>query len=69
MALAQRWMAKVFAATGGDPALNRRVKAMAREVHEQPAFQQHAPQANAIMDFVASAYGAAIAAGLMPDPE
>ena len=69
MALAQRWMAKVFAATGGDPALNRKVKAMAREVHEQPAFQQHAPQANAIMDFVAAAYGAAIAAGLMPDPE
>jgi DNA-binding transcriptional MerR regulator len=69
MALAQRWMAKVFAATGGDLALNRKVKAMAREVHEQPAFQKHAPQANAIMDFIASAYGAAIAAGLMPDPQ
>jgi DNA-binding transcriptional MerR regulator len=67
MALAQRWMAKVFAATGGDPTLNRKVKVMAREVHEQPAFQTHAPRANAIMDFVAAAYGEAIAAGLMPD--
>ncbi len=68
MDLAQRWMAKVFAATGGDPALSRKVKAMAHEVHEQPAFQKHAPQANAIMDFIAAAYGAAITAGLMPDP-
>jgi MerR family transcriptional regulator, thiopeptide resistance regulator len=68
MDLARRWMGKVFEGTGGDPALTAKMKAVAREAHEHPSFARHAPQANAIMDFVASAYGAAIAAGIMPDP-
>jgi DNA-binding transcriptional MerR regulator len=69
MDLARRWMGKVFEATGGDPALTRKVRDVARETHEQPAFQRAAPSANAMMDFVAQAYGAAIAAGIMPRPE
>lgn len=66
--LARRWMGKVFEATGGDPALTRKIKTVARETHQQPAFAAASPSANALMDFVAQAYGAAIAAGVMPNP-
>ncbi|MEP9358727.1 MerR family transcriptional regulator [Sphingomonas sp. KR3-1] len=69
MDLARRWMGKVFEATGGDPALTRKLRDVARETHEQPAFAAASPSSNAMMDFVAQAYGAAIAAGLMPKPE
>ncbi|MBD3818149.1 MAG: MerR family transcriptional regulator [Brevundimonas diminuta] len=69
MDLARRWMGKVFEATGGDPALTRKMKAVARETHQQPAFAAASRSSNQVMDFVAQAYGAAIAAGIMPKPE
>lgn len=69
MDLARRWMGKVFEATGGDPALTRKMKAVAHEMHAQPAFAALSPSSNAVMDFIAQAYGAAIAAGIMPKPE
>ncbi len=68
MDLAKRWMGKVAKATGGDPALNQKVKALAREMHDTPEFQQHSKLSNAMMDYIAKAYGAAIAAGIMPKP-
>lgn len=67
--LARRWMSKVFEVTGGDPTLTRKMKAAAREAHEQPAFAAASSVSNAMMDFVAQAYGAAIAAGMMPKPD
>jgi DNA-binding transcriptional MerR regulator len=68
MDLARRWMTKVFSVTGGDPALTMKMKTVARETHGTPAFAAASPGSNAIMDFVAQAYGAAIAAGIMPNP-
>lgn len=68
MDLARRWMTKVFAATGGDKALTTKVRDMAREAHDTPEFQAASTSSNAMMDFVQKAYGAAIAAGLMPKP-
>ncbi len=68
MDLARRWMTKVFEATGGDPALTRKVRDVAREAHEHPVFQEASSSSNAQMDFIQKAYGAAIAAGLMPTP-
>lgn len=65
--LARRWMNKVFEATGGDPALTRKMKAVARKTQQQPAFAASS-SSNEMMDFVAQAYGAAIAAGVMPQP-
>jgi MerR family transcriptional regulator, thiopeptide resistance regulator len=69
MDLARRWMGKVFEGTGGDPALTRKMKTVARETHEQPAFVAASSSSNDIMDFVSQAYGAAIAAGIMPKPD
>ncbi len=69
MELARRWMGKVFEATGGDPALTRKMKTVARETHQQPAFAAVSSSSNEMLDFVAQAYGAAIAAGLMPEPD
>jgi DNA-binding transcriptional MerR regulator len=69
MNLARRWMNKVFEATGGDPALTRKMKAVARETHQHPAFAAASSSSNEMMDFVAQAYGAAIAAGIMPKPD
>ncbi len=68
MDLARRWMGKVFEATGGDPALTMKMKTVARETHEQPAFVAVSDSSNDVMDFVAEAYGAAIEAGIMPKP-
>ena len=69
MDLARRWMGKVFEATGGDPALTKKLKRVARETHEQPAFAAASSSSNEMMDFVAQAYGAAITAGIMPRPD
>ena len=69
MDLARRWMGKVFEATGGNPALTRKVRAVAREVNAQPAFTSTSNTGNDLMDFVAEAYGAAISAGIMPRPD
>lgn len=68
MDLARRWMGKVFEATGGDPALTRKMRDVAREALEAPAFAAASSSSNPMMDFVSQAYGAAIAAGLMPKP-
>lgn len=69
MDLARRWMGKVFEATGGDPVLTRKMRAVAREIHEQPVFAAASGSPNEMMDFVGQAYGAAIAAGIMPKPD
>lgn len=68
MDLARRWMSKVFEATGGDPALTRKVRDVARESHDHPVFQAASSSSNAQMDFIQKAYAAAIEAGLMPRP-
>jgi hypothetical protein len=69
MDLARRWMGKVFEATGGDPALTRKVRAVAREANDHPAFTSISNTGNELMDFVSEAYGAAISAGIMPSPD
>ena len=69
MDLARRWMGKVFEATGGDPVLTRKVRTVARELHEQPVFAAASSSSNEMIDFVSQAYGAAIAAGIMPKPD
>jgi DNA-binding transcriptional MerR regulator len=69
MDLARRWMGKVFEATGGDPALTRKVRAVAREANDHPAFTSVSNTGNELMDFVSEAYGAAISAGIMPSPD
>jgi DNA-binding transcriptional MerR regulator len=66
--LARRWMGKVFEATGGDPSLTRKMREVARESLQQPAFNRGSTSSVEMMDFVAAAYGAAIAAGVMPAP-
>ena len=68
MDLARRWMDKVFEATGGDAALTQKLKTVARETHAQPRYAAVSTGSNAMMDFIANAYGAAIAAGIMPAP-
>lgn len=68
MDLARRWMEKVFQATGGDSNLTRKVRDVARDLHDNPTFQKASSSSNAMMDFVQKAYGAAIEAGLMPKP-
>ncbi len=68
MDLARRWMGKVFEATGGDPVLTRKMREVARETHAQPAFAAASSSSNEMMDFISQAYGAAIAAGLVPNP-
>lgn len=68
MDLARRWMTKVFEATGGAPELTKKIRAIAREAHDMPAFQAASTSSNPMMDFVQKAYGAAIEAGLMPKP-
>jgi DNA-binding transcriptional MerR regulator len=68
MDLARRWMGKVFEGTGGDASLTRKMKAVAREMHDDPAFAAASRSSNVMMDFVSEAYGAAIAAGIFPKP-
>jgi DNA-binding transcriptional MerR regulator len=69
MDLARRWMSKVFEATGGDAVLTRKMRSVARETLEQPDFAAASSSSTGLMDFVAQAYGAAIAAGIMPRPD
>ena len=68
MDLARRWMEKVFEVTGGDGELTRKVRDVARDLHDNTAFQAASSGSNPMMDFVQKAYGAAINAGLMPKP-
>ncbi len=64
MDLARRWMLEVNRATGGDPALNQKVRAMWREALQNPAVEAQAPNALAMMDFIGEAYATALAAGI-----
>lgn len=68
MDLARRWMTKVFSVTDGDPALTRKLRAVAQDVHADPEFAAASPSSTAMMTFVSEAYGAAITAGIMPRP-
>jgi len=68
MDLAKRWMGKVFESTGGDRGLTEKVRDVARELNDNPTFQQASTSSNAMMDFVQKAYGAAIEARIMPKP-
>lgn len=69
MELARRWMGKVFEATGGDPALTRKMRIVAHEALEQPAFAAASNSSSDMMDFVSRAYCAAIGAGIMAKPD
>ena len=68
MDLARRWMEQVNLATGGSRDLNEKVREVAREMHQQPHFQEATPSSPDLMDFIGRAYGAAIAAGIEPKP-
>jgi DNA-binding transcriptional MerR regulator len=68
MDLARRWMGKVFVATGGGPVLTPKMRTIWREALEQPAVAAESTSSVAMIDFVSQAYGAAMAAGLMPKP-
>ena len=69
MDLARRWMGKVFETTGGDPALTRKMRTVAQEALAQPGFAAASSSSSDMMAFVSEAYGAAIAAGIMPKPD
>lgn len=69
MDLAKRWMEKVFETTGGDPALTRKVRDVARDLHDNSTFQAASTSSNQMMDFVQRAYAAAIKAGLIDKPK
>jgi hypothetical protein len=65
MDLARRWMLEVNRATGGDPALNRKVRAMWQEALQNPAVAaQASPVSSAMTGFVGDAYAKALAAGI-----
>lgn len=68
MDLVRRWMGKVFEATGGDPALTEKMRAVARELNGHPDFAAASNSSNEMTDFITKAYGAAIAAGILPKP-
>ena len=69
MDLAHRWMLEVNRATGSDPVLNQKVRAMWQEALESPAVQaQAAPNSLAMMTFVSEAYRNALAAGVASYP-
>lgn len=68
MDLARRWMGKVFEATGGDPALTEKMRAVARELNGRPDFAAASSSSNEMTDFITKAYAAAIAAGILPKP-
>jgi MerR family transcriptional regulator, thiopeptide resistance regulator len=69
MDLARRWMLEVNRATGGDPALNQKVRAMWQEALQNPAVQaQAAPNSLEMMTFVSEAYQKALAAGVASYP-
>jgi DNA-binding transcriptional MerR regulator len=68
MDLARRWMGKVFEATSGDPALTEKMRTVARELNRHPDFAAASNSSNEITDFITKAYGAAIAAGILPKP-
>ncbi|AUN30305.1 MerR family transcriptional regulator [Niveispirillum cyanobacteriorum] len=68
MDLARRWMGKVFEVTGGDPALTEKMRTVARELNGHPDFAAASSSSNEMTDFITKAYGAAIAAGILPKP-
>ena len=68
MDLARRWMAQVDLATGGKTELNLKVRDLSRDLLQRPDYAAQSPSSLAIMDYIGRAYGAAIAAGIMPKP-
>jgi DNA-binding transcriptional MerR regulator len=64
MDLARRWMLEVNRATGGDRALNQKVKAVWQEALQSPTVQAQVPGVLEMFEFVREAYGKAIAAGV-----
>lgn len=66
--LAHRWIAKVLEAIGGDSALTRKMKVVARETHDLPTSAAASNSSNEMMELVAQGYGAAIEAGTMAKP-
>ena len=68
MDFARRWMEQVGKATGGDPDLNQKLRDVVLEVQQQKVFPQYSPSTPELTQFVRDAYGAAIAAGIMPKP-
>ena len=68
MELARRWMLEVNRATGGDPALNKKVRAAWQEALQSPAVEAQVPHALEMMEFIGDAYGKALAAGIATYP-
>jgi DNA-binding transcriptional MerR regulator len=65
MDLARRWMDEVNRATGGDPSLNQKVRAMWKEALQSPAVEAQTPSTSLeMMNFIGEAYGKALAAGV-----
>lgn len=69
MDLARRWMNEVNRATGGDPTLSQKVRAMWKEALESPAVEAQTPASLEMMNFIGEAYGKALAAGVSSYPQ
>ena len=69
MDLARRWMNEVNRATGGDPSLNQKVRAMWKAALQSPAVEAQTPSSSEMMAFIGEAYGKALAAGLSSYPQ
>jgi len=69
MDLARRWMDEVNRATGGDPSLNQKVRAMWQEALQNSAVKAQAPSSLETMNFIGQAYGNALAAGIASYPQ
>jgi hypothetical protein len=70
MDLARRWMDEVNRATGGDPSLNQKVRAMWKEALQSPAVEAQTPSTSLeMMTFIGEAYGKALAAGVASQPQ
>jgi hypothetical protein len=68
MDLARRWMIAVNQATGNDPALNQKVRAMWQEALQEPAVAAASPVSLEMMSFIGEAYQKALAAGVASYP-
>ena len=68
MDLAVRWMALTKRFTGGDPAVNMKVKTVWQEAFRDPDFRARSPVSPEMMDFIRSAFGYAVTAGLASFP-
>lgn len=64
--LATRWMAQVNKASSNNPQLNLKLRDLAREALETPAFADASSSSLTIMSYIQKAYAVAIDRGLMP---